>query len=149
MIPTNPIFLTMCLATTNAFVVVTPRATPADSVGKRQASTSVGAPLGGDVTAGGRVPVACCRGSTATVLRKSRRRVRSRYLQRGLHRVQPEHLRAARVQGVRGETLSYLQHLPSAWEQRFYSTRYVVGDRSFRAFGSVQAYLVHNLPVLV
>ena len=68
---------------------------------------------------------------------------------RGLHRVQPEHLGAARVQGVRGETLSYLQHLPSAWEQRFYSTRYVVGDRSFRAFGPVQAYLVHNLPVLV
>ena len=28
---------------------------------------------------------------------------------RGLHRVQPEHLGAARVQGVRGETLSYLQ----------------------------------------
>ena len=39
--------------------------------------------------------------------------------------------------------------LPSGREQRFYSTRYVVGDRSFRAFGSVQAYLVHNLPVLV
>ena len=46
MIPTNPIFLTMCLATTNAFVVVTPRATPTDSVGRRQASTSIGAPLG-------------------------------------------------------------------------------------------------------
>ena len=56
MIPTNPIFLTMCLATTNAFVVVTPRATPTDSVGRRQASTSLGAPQGGDVTAGGWVP---------------------------------------------------------------------------------------------
>ena len=84
MIPTNPIFLTMCLATTNAFVVVTPRATPTDSVGRRQASTSLGAPLGGDVTAGGWVPVACCRGSTATMLRKPRIRVSSRYLQQGI-----------------------------------------------------------------
>ena len=53
---TSVFSLTMCLASTNAFVVAIPKATPADSVGRRQTSTSLAAPLGGDgrqVGAGG------------------------------------------------------------------------------------------------
>ena len=76
---TSVFSLIIFLATTNAFVVVIPKVAPADSASREQASTSFGAPLGGDVTAGGRVPVACCRGSTSAVLRKPRR-IRSRYL---------------------------------------------------------------------
>ena len=46
----------MFLATTNAFVVVIPKVAPEDSASREQASTSFGAPLGGEglrVGAGG------------------------------------------------------------------------------------------------
>ena len=53
---TSVFSLIMFLATTNAFVVVIPKVAPADSASREQASTSFGAPLGGDgrrVGAGG------------------------------------------------------------------------------------------------
>jgi len=131
---TSVFSLIIFLATTNAFVVVIPK------VARR--------PAGG------------CRWRAVADRRQrccgSQEESAQDTYSRGLHRVRPEHLRAARVQGVRGETLSYLQHLPSAWQQRFYSTSYVhtsslliVGGRSLRACGPVQAYFVHNILVPV
>ena len=114
--------LTMCLASTNAFVLVIPKATPADSVGRRRASTSLAAPLGGDgrqVGAGGVLSWIDGNGA-AVAQKKSPLKVPSA----GDYTACSRSTCALHVfKGSEVRPYHTYRILPSGREQRFYSTR--------------------------
>ena len=138
--------LTMCLASTNAFVLVIPKATPADSVGRRQASTSLAAPLGGDgrqVGAGGVLSRIDGNGA-AEAQKKSPLKVPSAGDYTACSRSTCA-LHAFKGSEVRHYHTSNISLPRPSMEANIIQYVYwysLVGDRSFWAFGPVQAYFV-------
>ena len=143
---TSVFSLTMCLASTNAFVVVIPKATPADSVGRRQTSTSLAAPLGGDgrqVGAGGVLSWIDGNGA-AVAQKKSPLKVPSAGDYTACSRSTCA-LHAFKGSEVRHYHTSNISLPRPSMEANIIQYVYwysLVGDRSFWAFGPVQAYFV-------